>query len=272
MTPPAGGRRPGRRRRHGGRGGGRRLRGAIACRGPRRGRAGRRLHAPPAPRPAGRPGRALGRGHRLVAGPRPARRRAVRPAGPPRLQLPDGPGDAARPGPHPAGARSTAGSAEDPDPAREAARMDGLLRALFPGGPPASTWSCSAWGPDGHVASLFPGGAALEAEPPPGRGDPPRAGHARLTLTIPVIRAARAVLLLASRTGQGLGRRARPGGAPDRCRHSGSGLPRATSPWWLDAAAAAAARRCPLRLELAQARGTWSDSTPCRRIRRRSPP
>lgn len=53
-------------------------------------------------------------------------------------------------------------------------------------------------GEDGHVASLFPGGAALNEESRrvmPVTG--PKAPHERLTITPPVIRAARSVFLLA---------------------------------------------------------------------------
>jgi 6-phosphogluconolactonase len=87
---------------------------------------------------------------------------------------------------------------EDPDPAREAARMDGLLRSLFPGGTPALDLLLLGMGPDGHVASLFPGSPALAEEGAWAAAGPPRGGHARLTLTLPAIRAARAVVLLAS--------------------------------------------------------------------------
>ena len=92
---------------------------------------------------------------------------------------------------------------EDPDPARAAAAHEGELRALFAGGPPWLDLVLLGVGADGHVASLFPGAPALD-EPtrwvlptaPPAGG--PRPAVRRLTLTLPLLRAARAVLLLAT--------------------------------------------------------------------------
>jgi 6-phosphogluconolactonase len=88
---------------------------------------------------------------------------------------------------------------EDPDPAREAARQDGALRALFPAGVPRLDLVVLGMGPDGHVASLFPDTAALEERVAWAAASwVPRLGTHRLTLTLPVIQAAGAVLLLAT--------------------------------------------------------------------------
>ena len=56
-------------------------------------------------------------------------------------------------------------------------------------------------GPDGHVASLFPGSSALRAvDPPPciAIRDSPKPPPERLTLSLPVLRAAAGCLLLAT--------------------------------------------------------------------------
>jgi len=58
-------------------------------------------------------------------------------------------------------------------------------------------------GPDGHIASLFPGAAALDAQAPElclGVHDSPKPPPERITLTLPVLRAARRCVLLATGT------------------------------------------------------------------------
>lgn len=60
-------------------------------------------------------------------------------------------------------------------------------------------------GPDAHVASLFPGAATLDAtlsELCLGVSDSPKPPPERITLTLPVLRAARRCLLLATGTGK----------------------------------------------------------------------
>jgi 6-phosphogluconolactonase len=60
-------------------------------------------------------------------------------------------------------------------------------------------------GPDGHVASLFPGAATLEAEPGElclGVHDSPKPPPERITLTLAVLRAARRCVLLATGAGK----------------------------------------------------------------------
>jgi len=56
-------------------------------------------------------------------------------------------------------------------------------------------------GPDGHVASLFPGAGTLDAGPPAiclGVYDSPKPPPERITLSLPVLRAARSCLLVAT--------------------------------------------------------------------------
>lgn len=60
-------------------------------------------------------------------------------------------------------------------------------------------------GPDGHVASLFPGSDALRAKDPPACiaiSDSPKPPPERLTLSLPVLHAARSCLLLATGAGK----------------------------------------------------------------------
>ncbi len=88
---------------------------------------------------------------------------------------------------------------EDPVPARAAADLAGALQARFPAARPVLDLVLLGLGTDGHVASLFPGTSALEEREALAAAPwVPRLGAWRLTLTLPVIRAARAVLLLVS--------------------------------------------------------------------------
>jgi 6-phosphogluconolactonase len=60
-------------------------------------------------------------------------------------------------------------------------------------------------GPDGHVASLFPGAPTLDVQAPElclGVHDSPKPPPERITLTLPVLRAARRCVLLATGSGK----------------------------------------------------------------------
>jgi 6-phosphogluconolactonase len=89
-----------------------------------------------------------------------------------------------------------------------AERYAGELRANAPkpepvaaGGPPQLDVIVLGIGPDGHVASLFPGAPTLDADPGElclGVHDSPKPPPQRITLTLPVLHAARRCLLLAT--------------------------------------------------------------------------
>jgi len=89
---------------------------------------------------------------------------------------------------------------EDPDPGRAAAEYEALLRETFgvaPGVPPRLDLVLLGLGADGHTASLFPGSPALrETERLAVAVFVERLGARRLTLTLPVLNEAAAILFL----------------------------------------------------------------------------
>jgi 6-phosphogluconolactonase len=84
------------------------------------------------------------------------------------------------------------------EPEEAARRLEDDLRAFFgaPGSPPVFDVVLLGMGADGHVASLFPGSDALEERRRLAVAVPPHAGHPRVSLTLPVLNAARAVVFL----------------------------------------------------------------------------
>ncbi|MDE3136777.1 MAG: 6-phosphogluconolactonase [Acidobacteriota bacterium] len=86
-----------------------------------------------------------------------------------------------------------------PDPEQAALAYEQTLRTHFGGGIPRFDLILLGMGPEGHTASLFPGSAALEEKmrwvlPVRVAAEPPL----RLTLTLPVLNAAREVFFLVS--------------------------------------------------------------------------
>jgi 6-phosphogluconolactonase len=82
-----------------------------------------------------------------------------------------------------------------------AERYGELLQEELPaeGGVPILDAALQGLGPDGHTASLFPGNPALQAEGVcTAVHDAPKPPPDRITLTIPVLRAARSVLFFVS--------------------------------------------------------------------------
>jgi len=74
-----------------------------------------------------------------------------------------------------------------------------------PRGPPALDVVVLGIGPDGHIASLFPGSATLDAPQDAtclGVWDSPKPPPERITLTLPVLHAARSCLLIATGAGK----------------------------------------------------------------------
>jgi len=84
------------------------------------------------------------------------------------------------------------------DPARAADAYGELLRAELPqAGPPRLDFVLLGLGPDGHTASLFPETAALaETDRPVVANHVPKLGEWRITLTLPVLNAARRAVFL----------------------------------------------------------------------------
>lgn len=127
-------------------------------------------------------------------------------------------------------------------PADAARAYDAELRAAFPDdGAPTFDVALLGLGADGHTASLFPGGAALDertawavAVPPPESAAP----HVeRVSLTLPALNRARAVYLLASGAEKRpVVRRVLAGAAPDLPAARVRGVERTV--WLLDRDAA----------------------------------
>ena len=131
------------------------------------------------------------------------------------------------------------------EPEEAAARYAADLHTHFGGLPPEFDFALLGVGADGHVASLFPGHPLLNqggkpyaaAVMPPPQAQPQAA---RVTLTLPVLRAARHVVIAATGAGKAdivrqlIGPEAKPNG------HHPANLVRAQEElfWFLDAAAA----------------------------------
>ena len=85
------------------------------------------------------------------------------------------------------------------EPARAADAYEEVLRAEFPraGAPPHLDFVLLGLGPDGHTASLFPGTAALaETRRPVVANSVSKFGEWRITLTLPVLNAARRTVFM----------------------------------------------------------------------------
>lgn len=91
---------------------------------------------------------------------------------------------------------------EEP-PHAAAADYERTLRGCFPGSaPPAFDLICLGLGDDGHTASLFPGGDGLRESERWAVPQPAVAGIRRVTLTPPVLNAAREVIFLVEGAGK----------------------------------------------------------------------
>ncbi len=137
---------------------------------------------------------------------------------------------------------------EDPDPARAAQEYDGELRTCFntQAAPPQFDLLMLGMGPDGHTASLFPGTAALrEARAYAAANYVEKFRAYRLTLTLPVLNAARRVVFLvagsdkAAALAKVLGKNNGEPPLPASLVQAKQG----TTLWLVDAAAAALSKR-----------------------------
>lgn len=86
------------------------------------------------------------------------------------------------------------------DPEASARRYEADLEAFFGSDLPRFDWMLLGMGDDGHVASLFPGAVSLEVTNRLviGVEDSPKPPPVRLTMTLPLINAARAIHFLVS--------------------------------------------------------------------------
>ncbi len=87
-----------------------------------------------------------------------------------------------------------------PDPDEAARRYEQTIRNFFAPHEPRLDWTFLGLGEDGHVASLFPGSAALEEERRlvVAVRDSPKPPPVRLTMTLPLINGSREVHFLVS--------------------------------------------------------------------------
>ncbi len=128
------------------------------------------------------------------------------------------------------------------DPRQAAADYARLLRERLPprDGVPVFDLVLLGLGPDGHIASLFPGTVALTQTEPVAPSYVIRLGAWRLTLTFPVLNAARRVWLLATGEAKAdIVRRALAGGTEQRALPVHRLRPAGELRVWLDRAAAA---------------------------------
>lgn len=128
------------------------------------------------------------------------------------------------------------------DPERAAREYEDALRALVPapGALPAFDLVLLGMGGDGHTASLFPGTAALhEQERLVVANRVPQLGATRLTVTFPLINAARRVLFLVSGADKAAAFQAVHHGPRDLERWPSQGVHPASGKvtWLVDAAA-----------------------------------
>lgn len=125
-------------------------------------------------------------------------------------------------------------------PERAAAAYEAELRAAFGAAPdeiPRFDLILLGLGPDGHTASLFPGGPALgetlrlvAAAPPPTTAEP---AVPRLTFTLPLLNAARDVLFLATAKGKEAALARVLAGAPDPAVPASLVRPRGELTWFV---------------------------------------
>jgi 6-phosphogluconolactonase len=124
-----------------------------------------------------------------------------------------------------------------PDPEAAAREYESALTHFFNGAPVVFDVMLLGMGADGHVASVFPGSAAVTSGRTAVAVTTPAEPPSRLTLTLPVIAAARRIGVLVAGREKAAALAAALGGARPRLPAAVLARTASTVAWWVDRAA-----------------------------------